>query len=87
MREGADVGPGDLVGALAEVLVAEGLSRVSIVSISAFFETKTASASSFDLRIRFQILVIIFGSSLIVRLMNASFERLIQRKIDLLGYS
>ena len=51
--------PGDLVGRHAEVIVAEAWSRLSIASISAFFCTKAASASSFDLVFVLRVLAII----------------------------
>ena len=60
MLEGADVGPGDLVRRVAEVVLAERPERASIVSISAFLETNAASASSFDLMICFRVRVLIF---------------------------
>jgi hypothetical protein len=61
--ERPDVIPGDLVGAVVEVLVAECLEPgVSIVSISAFLCTNAASASSFDRVSVLLVLVIISGS-------------------------
>ena len=58
--------PGDLVGAIVEVIVAEAWSRLSIASISAFFCTKAASASSFDLVFVLLVLAIILGSVFLV---------------------
>jgi hypothetical protein len=60
VRQALGVAPGDLVRAVAKVIVAERLSRVSIASISAFLETKAASASSLDLTIWFSDLGLIF---------------------------
>ena len=61
VAERADMVPGDLVGAVVEVIVAEACRRASIASISAFFCTKAASASSFDLVLVLRVLAIIFG--------------------------
>ena len=58
-------------------------SRVSIVSISAFFCTKAASASSFDLVFVLLVLAIILGSVLpLSEPMNASSGTLSQKNID-----
>ena len=75
--------PGDLVGAVAEVSSLSAWSRVSIASISAFFCTKAASASSFDLVFVLRVLAIIFGLQLCLsEPMNASSGTLSQRNID-----
>jgi hypothetical protein len=52
--------PVDLVGAVIEVIVAERLEPSKHASISAFLETKAASAFSFDLAIWFCNLGLIF---------------------------
>jgi hypothetical protein len=62
ITKGADVVPGDLAGAVAEVVVAELLEPASIASISAFLEKKAASASWLDLVFSLRILAIISGS-------------------------
>jgi hypothetical protein len=54
--------PGDLVGAVVEVIVADAWRRLSMVSISAFFCTKIARAASFDLVFALLVLAIISGS-------------------------
>ena len=81
VRQTLGVAPGDLVWAVAEVIFAERL-EVSIASISAFLETKAASASPFDLAIRFCNLELIFVPRIdnFVEPMNAPIARYIKRK-------
>jgi hypothetical protein len=59
MLQGADVAPSHIVRCVAEVVVAERLQSSSIASISAFLETKAASACSCDLALWFRILGLI----------------------------
>jgi hypothetical protein len=79
------VAPGDLVWAVAEVIVAKLLERVSMVSISAFLETKAASACSLDLAIWLFNLGLIFVLHIgnFDEPMNARSAHITSRKDDL----
>jgi hypothetical protein len=61
VAEGAYMIPGDVVGSVPVVIVAD-LICSSMLSISAFLETKAASACSLDLAIWFCILVLRIGN-------------------------
>ena len=62
--ESADMGPGDLVGAVAEVIVAQRLEpREHRVDLR-LLDTNAASASSFDLMICFRGRALIFDLQL-----------------------
>jgi hypothetical protein len=84
MLQRAHMVPGDFVGAVAEVVVAERLESSKHRVDLGLPGDKGTRASSFDLLIFFAVRAFIFGLRIVnfAEPMNASFARIIKQNVD-----